>query len=155
MNSNVNLKALRIAYNQYFESIDVMSDVQLLSLHYKFSELMTEEITSWDDIRLNDFLVWYPFESISPNKVFDFLLSSYSDVIGYLGLDDNTIIINKLEAANVLSHNVVVAEFKDTQTKYEYADTSTGDAVYTPIAQELYDEFFAYYIAHLEELALV
>lgn len=156
MNSNFNLKALRIAYNQYFDGIDVVTDVQLLSLHYKFMELiLNEEVEVWEDIKLKDYLVWQPFSDTSPSKVYSYLVSSYEDVVNMFGLDKDTIILDKLKAADVLSHNVVIAEFKDTQTKYEYANSATGESVYTPIAQELYDEFFVYYVEQLEELSIV
>lgn len=157
MSRNIHIKALRVAYKQYFNCIDAVTDNELLSMHFKLEELISieDDVTSWSDERLVDYSIWHPFINISPTRVFNYLIASYEDVVETFGLGENVIVIDKLKAATVLSHNVVVAEFKDTQTKYEFADASTGDAVYTQIAQELFDEFFPYYVGQLEEVAIV
>ena len=157
MNRNIHIKALRVAYKQYFNGIEAVTDNELLSMHFKLEELISieDDVSSWSDERLANYSVWHPFADITPPRVFSYLIASYEDVIETIGLGENVIVIDKLKAATILSHNVVVAEFKDTQTKYEFADASTGDAVYTQIAQELFDEFFPYYVSQLEEVAIV
>ena len=38
MNLNLNVRALRVAYNQFFVNIIELSDAELLSAHFKYVE---------------------------------------------------------------------------------------------------------------------
>lgn len=137
MNLNLNVRALRVAYNQFFVNIIELSDAELLSAHFKYVEQIDEN-EDYLHGNIPVFEILYPFEpmeDILPVTILDMVLDLYADLVSEYGFEDpNTIVINKAEVVEVLSINAV---------------TANGNS----IDDKEYQEFKDYYTTVLEDLA--
>mgnify|MGYP003422230358 FL=1 len=137
MNLNLNVRALRIAYNQFFVNVIELSDAELLSAHFKYVEQIDEN-EDYLHGNIPVFEILCPLEhmeDILPVTILDMVLDLYADLVSEYGFEDpNTIVINKAEVVEVLSINAV---------------TANGNS----IDDKEYQEFKDYYTTVLEDLA--
>lgn len=74
----INVNILRALYEQYFCNVCVISDQELISIHFKCNEALdNDEDLFWDDTPLNDLIIWQPFEDVMPVHVFDNILEGH------------------------------------------------------------------------------
>lgn len=76
-----NIKLLRVAYNHYFCNMPVISDEDLLNIHYIVTEKLNkdEDIENWEDLH-KDLLIWGPFVDAMPSDVIDNIENLMSDI---------------------------------------------------------------------------
>lgn len=137
LNVNLNVRVLRMAYNQFFVNIAELDDNELLRVHAGYTEALDiDEDSPWSKIAIADSLVpYYAVEDLLPVTIFTMVIDLYSEVVVEFGLEDpNTIIINKVEASEILAGNAVIAN---------------GGSASDPE----YNEFLEYYNDALEKLA--
>ena len=81
MNLNLNVRALRVAYNQFFVNIIELSDAELLSAHFKYVEQIDEnEDYLHGNIPVFEILCPFePMEDILPVTILDMVLDLYAD----------------------------------------------------------------------------
>lgn len=70
---------LRIMYEQYFCNVCDYTDQELLSIHFKVSEvLLKDEDADYSDLYDPYGLsIWQPFEEVAPQHVFDNIVEGF------------------------------------------------------------------------------
>lgn len=145
----MNIKYLRIAYEQYFCNIFDLTDQELLSFHFKANEALDkDEDIFWDDIALEPFLIWQPFEDTMPTHIFDNVLELYKSITDVVGEDNSQLC---LELSSDLAEEAVAEYFTDSLNEtFEYT-ASNGDTRYNEDAQEMFNEKQAFYESKIKE----
>ena len=132
----INVKFLRVFYEQYFCNVCTLTDEQLLSLHFKCNEALDkDEDLYWDTSPLTEFAVWQPFVDVMPVHVFDNILEGHKrlwamhdEFYDQLCLDFSTEMAEE-KLAEYFEKNI--PEFQDTN----------GDIRLTEEAQDMFNEF--------------
>lgn len=150
----INVNILRVAYNQYFCNMPIITDEDLLNIHYIVNEKLykDEDIESWSDLH-EDLLIWHPFEETSPAKIMENIDSLVKDIqINILPDPDTYLVINKLELASELAHQIVLDKFTISKKEWGFIQED-GDSYYTEEAQDIFNESYDYYLNLIENTA--
>lgn len=139
----ININILRALYEQYFCNVCVISDQELLTIHFKCNEALDKnEDLFWDEAPLNDLVVWNPFADVMPVHVFDNILEGYKRFWN---------IQNEAYEQLCLELSVELAEAKLAEHydgKIPEIVAENGDILYTEEAQDLFVE----HVQHIDNL---
>lgn len=138
MNLNLNVRALRLSYSQFFVNINEIDDESLLSIHFRYVDQIDEDETYLQgNIPIfEELVVFQPFEDMLPMTILDLILDLYADLVSEYKLEDpNTIVINKADVVMTLARDAVEANERT-------------------IEDPQYIEFIDYYSDVLENAAL-
>lgn len=133
---SLNVRALRIAYNQFFVDTAEKTDEELVSIHYRFvddiernEDSLQSQVSAYETLCILEYL-----EELRPSVVLDMILDLYSDIVREYGFENpNVVLIDKAEVVEVLAANAVLAN---------------GNSVNDPE----YQEFLDYYQETIEGL---
>ena len=148
----MNIKVLRVAYNQYFCNMSIITDEDLLNIHYIVNEKLSkdEDIDSWEDLH-KDLLIWQPFENAPPSDIIDNIDALIADINENLLPDSQSFItINKLELASNIAEDLTKQEFERRHENFEIYEDN-GDVRYTEEAQDFFNYSYGYYLTKIED----
>ena len=150
-----NIKALRVAYETFFYQTEELTDAELIKNHIKlidtpYSKYYDDE---WIRSTISNYKIRNSFKDVSTYSIVESIIEIFGNIISTYGLDSEyePLIINKLEAAATLANNAVASEMLDRNENHLYTDDN-GDTYYNEDAQNLFNEFYDYYLLELENL---
>lgn len=147
MNRLIDVKVLRVAYNQYFCNIGELTDEQLATLHAEYSTALTidPDAEFWE--LSDDLVIWEPFEYLSPAKVFENIMDGINDIETNL-LPQDYIAINPMELASELAH-LRILEFVMSEKELWGEPSEDGSKTYKEEHQDEFNSYYDYYLAVL------
>ena len=153
-----NTKALRIAYNTFFNGISSFSDDGLIRLHLNFIDQIENckdnykiRLEHLEETVANNLLIKDEYYSIDLSIILDNLLEVYSNIISFFNLKEDTI-----EAQYVKVHKVLLANTMAFDSVSEEVDgrLENGEPGLSVEEQdELNDQFYEYYISTIDKIS--
>lgn len=153
-----NTKALRIAYDTFFNGISSFSDDGLIRLHLNFIDQIENckdnykvRLEDLEETVANNLLIKDEYFPIDLSIILDNLLEVYSNIITSFNLKEDAI-----EAHYVKIHKVLLANTMAFDSVSEEVDgrLENGEPSLSAEEQdELNDQFYEYYISTIDKIS--
>lgn len=153
-----NTKALRIAYNTFFNGVSSFSDDGLIRLHINFidqienlKEVYKIQLEHLEEPLANDLLIKDEYYPIDLSIILDNLLELYSNVVSSFDLKEDTIESDYIKVHKVLLANTMASDSVEEEIN---GRLKNNEPVLTLEEQdELNDQFYDYYIYTIDKVA--